>query len=246
MSSDQTTLEQILPLLQVRGFAYDTLRRTFLTEPTQDLLQTVSQVGFIEAFPFADESALIHEGVGKISKYLDNQDVLSEEVFNQLHWDYTRMFIGPYELKAPPWESAYLNKEHLLFQEETLNVRRAYLKYAFLPKDYGHEADDHLGLELDFMYQLSELAKTKVNQQDVIGLIEVLEDQKAFLENHLLMWVPDFSKNMAENAQTQFYEGMAMILAGFLELDLKALGELLDITIKCSKLREVSNEWRTS
>ncbi|TGE36312.1 dehydrogenase [Desulfosporosinus fructosivorans] len=229
MSSDLVTFEQILPLLGVRVFAYDWLRRTFLTEPTKDLLQTMSQEGFVEGFPFVDDSELIHEGVGKVSKYLKEKDILSEEVYNQLHWDYTRMFIGPYELSAPPWESAYLNKERLLFQEETLNVRRAYLKYLFLPKDYGHEADDHLGLELDFMYQLCELAISKVNKQDKAGLKEVLVDQKSFLEEHLLMLVPDFSKNMAKNAQTQFYEGMAMVLAGFIELDLKALEELLDI-----------------
>jgi len=229
MSLEQTTLEQMLPLLQVRVFAYDLLRRTFLAEPTKDLLKTVNHVGFIEAFPFVEDSALIGKGVEEVSTYLQNQDVSSEKVYNQLHWDYTRMFIGPYELPAPPWESAFLNKDRLLFQEETLKVRRAYLKYAFLAKDFGHEADDHLGLELDFMYQLSELAKTKLNKQDVVGLMEVLEDQKAFLKEHILLWVPDLCKNIVENAQTQFYKGMAMILEGFIKLDLKALGELLDI-----------------
>ncbi|EHQ90788.1 TorD/DmsD family molecular chaperone [Desulfosporosinus youngiae] len=231
MPSGQTTLEQVLPLLQVRIFAYDCLRRTFLGEPSKEFLRTVSHEGFIEGFPFAEDSALIHEGAENVSEYLKNQDVLSEEVHDKLHWDYTRMFIGPYELPAPPWESAYLNKERLLFQEETINVRRAYLKYAFLPKDFGHEADDHLGLELDFMYQLSELAEAKVSKQDIGGLVEVLRDQKAFLEDHLLKWVPEFSKQAARHAQTQFYEGMVKILAGFLELDLKALEELLDINV---------------
>lgn len=62
------------------------------------------------------------------------------------------MFIGPRELPAPPWESSYLNEDKLLFQEETLQVRMSYLKYNFIPKNYPHEADDHIALELDFMY----------------------------------------------------------------------------------------------
>ncbi|WP_051015687.1 molecular chaperone TorD family protein [Desulfitobacterium dichloroeliminans] len=39
-----------------------------------------------------------------------------------------------------------------------MNVRRAYLKYKFLPSNYPHEADDHIGLKLDFMAHLSQLA----------------------------------------------------------------------------------------
>lgn len=224
----QTDLS-IQPLLEARIFAYDFLRRIFLEEPRKQFLKNLTEQMLVNAFPFQDEHKLIFEGTLKVEAYLKRQDILAQLEYERLHWDYTRLFIGPYELPAVPWESAYLNKDKLLFQEETRIVRLAYLKYAFLPKQYLHEADDHIGLELDFMYQLSTIAYEKVSRSDYTGFREVLTDQVNFLEQHLTQWVPAFTQSVISHADTEFYQGMAQILKGYLEIDLTALKELLSI-----------------
>lgn len=221
--------KHVLPLLECRLMAYDALRRTFLEEPSLGFLSQFQEEKLTDIFPFGSESEHITKGIDILAHFLSNNDVSSDNIHNSLHWDYTRLFIGPYELPAPPWESAYLNDDRLLFQAETLNVRRAYLKYSFLPKDFGHEADDHLGLELDFMFQLTQLALFELEKENVSEYLQILHDQKAFLEEHLLKWVPALSEKVVESAHTDFYRGMALILKGFLLLDLKALQELLDI-----------------
>lgn len=43
-------------------------------------------------------------------------------------------YVEPGSLPAPPWESAYLSEDRLLFQESTLEVRKAYLKYNYMAK----------------------------------------------------------------------------------------------------------------
>ncbi|HVJ50117.1 molecular chaperone TorD family protein [Desulfitobacterium sp.] len=217
------------PLLEARVFVYDVLRRTFLEEPTKEFLNLIMDKEFTVTFPFTEENAEIREGIAQIAVFLQEHDLKSENEYNDLHWDYTRMFIGPDKLPAPLWESAYLNKERLLFQEQTLKVRHAYLNYQFLPKHFKQEADDHLGLELDFMYQLSELSLRYLQQEDFTELKVVLEDQKAFLQEHLLKWVPDLTQKILASANLAFYPGMAKILNGYLALDLEALEELLDI-----------------
>lgn len=222
-------LAKIKPLLEARIFAYDVLRRTFLEEPSHEYLKLLSMENLICSFPFAEEDGEIQEGIRQAQSDLGQYDIASETSYNRLHWDFTRMFIGPYELQAPAWESAYLNKESLLFQEETLNVRLAYLKYAFLPKNFQHEADDHLGLELDFLYQLSVMALEKCEKSEQDELLEILKDQKRFLQEHLLRWVPNFQQNVCQHADTEFYRGMSRILHGFLRLDLEALTELLEM-----------------
>jgi TorA maturation chaperone TorD len=219
----------VYPLLECRLITFDVLKQTFLVEPTLEFLSRFQKEDLADIFPFASESEYISKGVNCLENFISSNDLSSKTVHNDLHWDYTRMFIGPYELPAPPWESVYLNEERLLFQEGTLNVRRAYLKYFFLPKDFGHEADDHLGLELDFMFQLTKLAIDELKIGNFVEYHKILEDQKAFLEEHLLKWVPAFSEKVVESAHTDFYRGMALILKGFLLLDLKALYELLDI-----------------
>jgi len=227
LADEEKTTEGVKLLLEARIFAYDLLRRTFIEEPAKDFLKALSGDDVIQSFPFARDHALILEGVNQVSKYLSRPDALADEAYERLHWDYTRMFVGPHELPAPPWESAYL-EQGLLFQESTLEIRRTYLKYQLLPKNYPHEADDHLGLELDFMYQLSEITKDKMEHPDPEGLVEILEDQEEFLEKHLLKWVPNFAKDIVKSADTDFYKGMAKILEGYLELDLQAVHELLE------------------
>jgi len=222
----------IRPLLEVRLFIYDLLRCTFIQEPNLEFLTNIKASIATTEFPFTQENQSILEGINQIKKYISHNDILSETVCDRLHWDYTRLFIGPYELPAPLWESAYCNEERLLFQKETLEVRRAYLKYFFLPVEFGAEADDHLGLELDFMVRLNDLALTEIDNKDIKLLKQILTDQKLFLEEHLLRWVPSLCNDIINNAQTEFYQGMANLTRGFLTLDQKALHELLGIVLQ--------------
>lgn len=216
-------LYEIENLLELRIFAYDILRKVFLAEPTKELVVQF-QNGIINFFPFNEEDPQIKEGIGQVSHFFQTFDM--DKNFDGLHWDYTRMFIGPYKLPAPIWESAYLNREGLLFAEETLAVRRLYLQYNLLSLQYGKEADDHLGLELDFMYQLSTLANNHAQDENSQLLQKVLADQYEFLKEHLLKWIPAFGKKVIKHAETDFYKGMVKILNGFLTIDKICLEEL--------------------
>lgn len=227
MKNTKERFDDVRPLVEVRKFLYDVLRRTYLKEPTQGDIGLVKALVSSDDFPFVSDSPKILEGVNQVRDYCSQNDIRSDKVYNDLHWDYTRLFIGPYELPSPPWESVYVNKERLLFQEETLKVRRFYLKYSFLPVEFGHEADDHLGLELDFMFHLNELALDAMVREDPNEVFQLLEDQKLFLEEHLLKWVPQFVEKVVEHASSDYYRGMAKILEGFLTLDIAALDELL-------------------
>lgn len=217
--------ENVLALIELRAFAYDVLRRTFVSEPSQDFLVLIKDA--IEQFPFASESEDILKGVGAVKNSLQGSSGI-DFVREELLWDYTRMFIGPGQLAAPPWESAYANEDKLLFQKETLEVREAYLKYLFLPVQFQQEADDHIGLELDFMYQLCLIQYEKMKSGDLSYAV-VLEDQQNFLQQHLLTWVNRFCKDVVKNSTTDFYKGMASILKGYLSVDQSALAELLAI-----------------
>ncbi|HWR41206.1 MAG TPA: molecular chaperone TorD family protein [Patescibacteria group bacterium] len=204
-----------------------------MQEPTKDYLG-IMQNSITPEFPFHQESEGIAAGIKQVIDYMSKQDVLSEAVFDNLHWDYTRLFVGPYELPAPPWESAYCNEERLLFQKETHEVRQAYLKYAFLPVEFGKEADDHLGLELDFMFQLTSLALEAADRKNIKLLKQILADQKLFLKEHLLKWIPSLCADIIKSAHTEFYQGMAKLLQGFLTLEPKALEELLE-RVQCGE-----------
>ncbi|HEY3423659.1 MAG TPA: molecular chaperone TorD family protein [Negativicutes bacterium] len=214
-------------LIAVRVFAYDLLRRIFLEEPSKEFLEALVAGRGIEAFPLVEEHAGLREGQRLVLTYLQQHDIRQQQIYDRLHWDYTKLFIGPYELPAPPWESAYLNEERLLFQQETLDVRQAYLKYKLIPREFLQEADDHLGLELDFMYRLCLLSKESWGKQQSDSLLTIFNDQKGFLQDHLLKWIPALTQDIDNNAETAFYKGMARILKAYIELDIEIVEELL-------------------
>jgi putative dimethyl sulfoxide reductase chaperone len=218
--------EGIGPFLEARTFAYDILKCAFLQEPSREFIEFLIKREIVQAFPFADSHAGFSEALGRIVNYLKESEVLSVRNYDRLHWDYTRMFIGPAKLPAPPWESVYRDADHLHFSKETLDVRNAYRKYNLLPMDFGREPDDHIGLELDFMHKLCEKAKEKARASDETGLAEILKDQKAFLDEHLLRWVPDWARDVVNSAETDFYRGMALLLEAFIRLDREIIDEL--------------------
>lgn len=214
-------------LLEMRKFAYDLLKHTFFQEPSKRFIRTLIKEKIILNFPFIEDRKTIADGLMKANSYLNNISSFQDEQYEKLHWDFTKMFIGPSFLPAPPWESAYLNEERLLFQEETLEVRKKYLKYCFIPKNYPHEPDDHVGLELDFMDRLCKLTIEATEKGNTEKLVELLMDQQSFLTEHLLQWIPAFTDDVINNADTDFYKGMAKVLKGYLELDEKIIQELL-------------------
>jgi putative dimethyl sulfoxide reductase chaperone len=210
-------------VLEARAFAYGLLAQAFVAEPARSLVPAWAESGVMELFPFAPETGLIAQGVAEVTAYLA---VAKDEDYDALRWDYTRLFIGPGKVPAPPYESAYRSADRLLFQEETLAVRRAYAAYG-LASAKSSEPDDQMGLELQFIFETCRVAMDRAAAGDVAGMEQVLRDQAAFLDEHLLQWAGDFAADVAAGAQVGFYRGMAHLLAGFLPVDRQVLGELL-------------------
>ncbi|HYG58562.1 MAG TPA: molecular chaperone TorD family protein [Symbiobacteriaceae bacterium] len=219
--------EDLKAVLEARAFAYRMLAQAFLAEPVKAQIQSLAETGAVGIFPYAQDSEHIQQGMDEVQAYLSDPANATDEAFDDLHWDYTRMFIGPGALPAPPWESAYSNEERLLFQEQTLAVRKVFRAYGFANPGAPAEPDDHIGLELDFMYQTSRLALEKAEQQSGADVVRICRDQLAFLQEHLLKWVSAFAGDVAASAETGFYRGMVRMLHGFLGVDRSILQELL-------------------
>lgn len=228
----QMPLSELKEILYAREYAYDILRRFFLEEPTEEYLKVFLQRNMIEQFPFIEDSKEIEEGARLVKEHYQNFDVVTNKShFDDLHWDYTKLMIGPFELLAPPWESIYVQKEPMLFQKCTMDVRKAYQHFGFSTANHNMEAEDHIGLELDFLYHLNKLSQQSADEGNLQEIGYLLTEQEKFLKEHLLVYVPELSKNMIENADTSFYKGMALILDHYTKMDSQVLNELLKIDI---------------
>lgn len=234
-TKQKLAVEDVLNIFHARDFAYDILRRFFLEEPQQAYLKQFAYINMIDLFPFQEESEGISAGVKKMKEYLSQHDPVNNiQHYENLHWDYTKMFIGPFDLLASPWESLYVRNDKLLFQKTTMDIRKLYEKYSYQTSNVNVEADDHIGLELDFMYHLNKLciqSGEQKNHQTVSEILYLIKEQQSFLKNHLLAFVSQFTMNVRENADTTFFIGLAEILHHFLLIDSKVLQELMNIEI---------------
>lgn len=216
-------------LLANRSYLYKLLQRIFGDEPSGELLEIAANSHTRESLRL-----ILDQEEHKFDTYLNLftewKQKMSDDAkgtLDKLQSEYTALFIGPNKLPAPPWESVYLTKERLLFQESTLKVRRIYLGYHFLPRGYPHEADDHLALELDFMAHLAGLALECFQEEKDEELKKLLLDQKAFLEEHLLAWIGKFAEQIQQSNTHYFYPQMAALTEQVLKIDSALMEELI-------------------
>jgi TorA maturation chaperone TorD len=125
------------------------------------------------------------------------------------------------------WESVYLTESHLVFQEQTLQVREWYRRFGLQMERLHREPDDHIGLELSFIAHLASRAVQAIDEVDEASLDSLLQAQREFLSEHLLRWGPAWAKLVKKHAQTDFYRALAHLTHG----TLLALVEELEISM---------------
>jgi TorA maturation chaperone TorD len=138
---------------------------------------------------------------------------------DSLRIDFTRLFVGPFKLLAPPYGSFYLEDSRIM-GESTIDVRNWYKKEGLdvVIKD----APDHIAMELEFMHYLVAKQTQVTNEGNLQDIQLYQQKQKSFLDSHLARWLPEFLENVQKNAQTEFYRRLALLTKMFVEMDLNA------------------------
>lgn len=228
--------------MAARNFMYSLLKRAFIQEPNKEFLETLVNEDILRNVPFTEESESIREGSETVFMYLQDPELLEKDNIDQLAADFANLYYGPGSLKAPPWESVYLSDKGLVFQDETIEVRKEYMRNNLLPEKYKDEPDDHIALELDFMAHLSTTTSKNLREENFREAKKYLKKQYDFLKNHLSLWVGRFSKNTVKNARLDYLRGMAQMLDGFISLDMKTIEALIeDLSLRTKKLKSVKS-----
>ncbi len=199
--------------LTAYALAYGFLNKVFYEAPTTGFIDALLTDDLFTDWPPGSEEEDTEVGLRLLQSFCHTW---SDDQLPDLVWDYTRLFVGPGPVLAPPWESVYLSREHLLFDEQTLQVRQMYAQFGLQAPKLNSEPDDHLGLELAFMVHLCSLGLTAAQMGDTEGVQASLRYQRDFLAGHLLRWAPECCKRVMQNANTDFYRGAAHLTLGTL------------------------------
>lgn len=216
-------------ILSNRHYLYELLQHIFGHDPSLELLKATTSEHTQEALMLLLDEDTLDDHLSVLAELKQAVSSDTEGMLSKLKSEYTYLMLGPNKLPAPPWESVYLNEERTIFQESTLSVRRAYLEYQFLPTNYPHEADDHIALELDFMAHLSKLAQQRFEEENIQDVKRLLSDQKAFLEEHLLLWIGDFAEQIQLSKTHFFYPKLAVLAEQVVKKDAEILDELISL-----------------
>lgn len=190
-----------------RAGSYELLSRCYYL-PDEKLIATLKGL---------KESACgLYREVAKSARSIDELE--------SLRIDYSKLFVGPYKLLAPPYGSVYLEGGRVM-GDSTMDARNWYREEGL---DIAlKEAPDHIIMELEFMYCLilKEIEAIKDSNSEAVGYY--LKKQKSFLETHLGRWVSAFAENVKANAETGFYENLGRLTESFIKKDLKGLSDRL-------------------
>ena len=196
-----------------QALAYHFLGRCFYEPPRAEWLAAFAGDRLFEAWPFPSGDDRTAAGLALLATFCRGWDPAQ---LDALTWDFNRLFVGPGEMLATPWESVYRSKTKLTFQEPTLQVRELYERFGLRAPAIHREPDDHLGLELAFVATLSDLAAQSAAGNDTAQLARCFAAQRDFLQDHLLAWAPACLAHVEKHSETGYYRGAALLALGSL------------------------------
>ncbi len=116
---------------------------------------------------------------------LEMDEAILQYSNQELAVEYARLFVGPFELQAPPYGSVYLDEGRRIMGDSTIAVRKMYRDSELNISNDFKEPPDHISAELEFMYYLSfkELEALESHDDDQANFF--LKNQVEFLEKFL-------------------------------------------------------------
>ncbi len=214
--------ESSLARLSVYQPIFDYLARVYLEIPDAGFINGFVSENLFFQWPLFTNDPGMEKGIGLMREFSKKW---TPSQISDLKLDYTRLFIGFETTLAPPYESVYLSKYHIMFEKQTLEVRRFYEGFGLQVKKKMKEPDDHIGMELLFVAHLCGLISAEIEKNESHRRTEIIEDLKRFLSTHLLRWISLFLKRVEEHAETDYFLAAAYLtrstvkdLSNFLKL----------------------------
>ena len=138
---------------------------------------------------------------------------------DELLVDYTRLFLGPVDILAKPYGSVWLDADAPLMGDSTMAVLQHYEDAGFEVDEGFRDLQDHIAVELEFLYVLLFREAEAHLRHDTATLAGLTRMRLRFLADHLGQWVSPFAAAVATGAMTHYYRDLAELTAQFVELE---------------------------
>jgi TorA maturation chaperone TorD len=154
------------------------------------------------------------------------RDLVSPTTLERLLIEFTRLFRGIEQGYGPPPPFESLHRGGQWMGDEVLAIRRCYANAGFGEIEPAAGPADHLGIELRFLALLCYREMEARHAGDLAGVSQRLAEQRAFLDEHLLVWLPGYVALIEREAREPFYGALARLTLAFARDDRRTLDVL--------------------
>lgn len=190
----------------------DQLIRLHDRELDGDTLAALKAAHFPDGLALAPADSLAVQACANVTAALAGLSAApTQGVIDDLAADYAAIYLNN-RLGASPYESVWLDDDHLACQRPMFELREIYAAAGFQAADWRSRYDDHLVLQLHYLRH--------VLQSDAVDG----EKMANFIDEHIGYWFPDFAQRVALGCGTPFYAAVAELTHVWL-LNFRALLE---------------------
>ncbi len=148
--------------------------------------------------------------IRELAEWLAENDKLHE-----LRLEYSRLFVGPFSLPCPPYESYY--RENRVMGDSTMDVMRYYNNVGLEISPEFKDVPDHVVLETDFLATLYDAENDALEQGNTSAAENIRTVRDRFIKEHANCWLPVFTQAVKDNAILPYYPVLAAILTSVVE-----------------------------
>ncbi|ACJ27542.1 Cytoplasmic chaperone TorD [Shewanella piezotolerans WP3] len=202
------------------------LHNVYFAYPSADFINLLAQNEISKTWHMFANNEDYHLGVSYLSRYLDSWN---DEKLTELMLDYGDLYFGASMPLALPWGSCWLTEQRLLNDTSTHELLRFYGDHGIELQLDKNQPADHIGIFLSVISQLLTLMSDPTKESQHIESKQVLT---LLLSNHLLTWSAPFLQASIDNAKTDFYRAMALLLRELLNALTTELNILSAVHVK--------------
>lgn len=137
---------------------------------------------------------------------------------DELLVDYSKLFLGPGHTLAPPYESAWRDKNSDDPVDSVQSLIELYDDCGFAIDPDFRDLPDHVAVELEVLYTLIFQQAAAMRSGDQKALDHAKALQWSLQTRHIDAWLGAFADALRESAQCSFYRHLSTMTMAFMEI----------------------------
>ena len=231
LPDEALAVDEIKKATATRGTIYRFLSKGFSSEVDEPFLEWLVKVqpAIARLAESSDDEDFV-KGSGLLGEFARDVEANYEKdksgFLVRLAIEYAALFLNVGKKPVHLFESVFLGKDHLLYEEPYFDVVRIYKIYGFKKRGSFKEPDDHVAIELEFMAHLCDFAVKSIDDKRADYAAGYLGNQEEFLEDHLGKWASLLGDKLKASTKNDFYLSLAYLLKGFVSSDMLLVPQL--------------------